>query len=526
MTQRITAVLATLILALFLTGLMFPVGSYVIVDDDPMLGVQGSTFSTIQAALDSGASTVEVRDGVYTETVTISTPVTLVFRDGVTIPNDGLTRSVYVAPTATGTTIRGKGCVVGTHDGIGENGDFSQGVGFYVDASNVTLDGVCVRNTRSFGIAINSNSVNHVTIKNCDLSNVATAPTPQLYASMAIQIMGADDNTVHGCLISGWSGGIHTWYDADRNNVHDNRGVNNYGWIGGGGQYTPRSFVEDYGVDGAENDDNHFYNNYVDGTNGSAFELADILNNPHVIGNTVRNAFNAFVVQGSDDNKARGVLIADNTFYGHGCVVGDATNWFSGSGVIRGNTFNAWCQNNIGTIYVPTDGLGVDITGNTFNGGGRIVRFSAASGVSWFRDNWVLDAEPQGNGLIYVADTTNPNLIIDGNTFQGTSSRVVFSLLPITFRNNYAEGVVWGGGGSVIDGNTIVADDWTAVYAYPNTTVANNRILASGAGVTLEGANSLIERNYITRLDGSAAALPNCGTQNTCVGNWTSGQLP
>lgn len=521
MTRRITAVLAILLLALLLTGLASPPQAYVVVDDDPMFAAPGTTFSTIQAAEDSGALYIVVRPGTYTETVAIDTPNVTIEFQGAVIPNDGLSRSVTIA--ADGVTLKGDVCVVGTHDGAGENGDFSQGVGFYVDASNVTLDGVCVRNTRSFGIAINNGAVHNVTIANCTLSNVATSPEPKLYASMAIQIMGADDNTVHDCLISGWSGGIHTWYDADRNNVHDNRGANNYGWIGSGGQYTPRAFIEDYGVDGAENDDNHFYNNYIDGTNGSAFELADILNNPHVVGNVVRNAYGGFTVQGSDDNKARGVLIAHNTFYGDG---DDATNWFSGQGSVERNTFNNWRQDNIGTIYVPTDGLGVDITGNTFNGGGRIVRFSATSGVSWFRDNWINNAAPQGNGLIYVADTTNPNLIIEGNTFQGTNSRVVFSYLPVTVRNNYIEGVVWGGAGSVIDGNTIRADEWTAVYAYPSTTVTNNRILTSGAGVTLEGGYSLIGRNYITKLDGSAAGLPNCGALNTCVGNWTAGQLP
>lgn len=521
-----SGVLALLLLPLLLAGATFTHGGYVVVDDDPQFGVPGSTFTTIQAAEDSGATYIVVRPGTYTETVVIDTPNVTVEFQGATIPNNGESTSITIA--ADGITLKGDYCITGAHSGAIDGMDDWRGVGIRVLASYATIDGLCTRNLPSFSVLVKGEgNPSYNTVRNCDLQNVATSAFPEQYAPYAILLMGeVHHNDIHDCLITGHSQGVGLWYRPSYNRIHHNRLINNYGWIVSGGGYGSRSAFEDYG-EGLPNVGNQFAFNEVDGSTGAGFELADVLEDTQVTNNTIRNVMSsAFATHGSEGDKARNVLIADNVIYGDG---DDATNWFSGSGRITGNTFIGYTNNaTLCTIYLHGDALGdVTIDSNTFEGGGCVLRTAAPNGTLWITNNRFNGVD---RNTLWFDGQASDNTVIEGNVFSGVAGRAVSANdTAVTVRNNQIEGVVAVGAGSIVEGNTIrtSAVDFISVYPQDNSIYRYNRFISDRPSWAEWDANGLLlERNYAEMLNGSPAPLFSCNAQSMCTGNWTSGQVP
>lgn len=528
MIQRLTATLILILLALSLTGATPPSDTkriavlppdHAIVDDNPT--ITRGTYPTVQAAINSGACHIEVRAGEY-DGFTLNRPCITIEMQGARFYNETVT--VWIETAAEGSTITGDWEIYGDADGTAL-GDFYNGTGVHNAAAYVTLEGLKCTNLLSFCVLNPVATANNTVIRDCIIKNVATSPDPQLLAGTAIMfINGSSFNEVTGCDVSGQSGGIHTWYGASHNRIHHNNLINNYGWIG---VNAPRSAIEDYGEIGAENTGNWFYYNTVDGSNASAFELADRLWDVRVVGNTVRNVEAGFWMGGSAGDYSRNALIEDNTFHGHAGVV---SNWFSGTGEIKDNDFFGWDETaTTGVIYVPSDALGdVVIEDNTFDGGQSPLRYSAIVGVLQFKDNIIQNTDANSIGLIYLADTPNPNAVISENLFQNNGlSRVINqnANTRVTVKDNVMYGGgLWLGEKSVVTGNEFHSphDVWTPLYIQSGMIARDNLIFADNTPIVVDGGatGAMVIDNFVARLDGTAAALPNCGT-NTCRDNWT-----
>lgn len=515
MIQRIAILIFIL---LTLTGASASgVGDYAIVDDNPA-PVRG-TYATVQAAIESGAEWIEVRAGEYGG-FSLNQPNVTIVMQGARFHNaNDLT--IWIDAAAVGATLQGDWEIYGDNTGVAL-GDNFHGTGVYNNAPHVTLEGLRCTNLLAFCVLNPVATAHHVTIKDCHIENVATSPTPQLLAGTGILfINGSSFNEVSGCYIAGQSQAIGTWYGASHNKIHNNRLVDNYGWIG---INTPRSAIEDYGVDGAINTGNEFYNNLVDGSNASAFELADELRDVVVRNNTVYNVKAAFWMGGSGDNKSLNATIEGNTFYGHSGVI---SNWFSGTGRIVGNTFYDWDETGTtGTIIIPSDALGdVDIVGNEFKGGTGVLRASTNQGTIRFKDNRVSGASMPSIGILYFDDVGRVE--IEGNLFEEIEGRVVNQAnnLPITVKDNTIYGGIWVGEKSVVSGNTFYSpyDVWAPVYIQSEMTVRDNLIFADNTPIVIDGGatGAMITDNFVARLNGTAAALPTCAPGNTCRDNWT-----
>lgn len=528
MIQRTIATLILILLTLTLTGatphteakrLAVLSPDHVIVDDNP-LTVRGY-YPTVQDAINSGACHIEVRAGEY-DGFTLNRPCITIEMQGARFHNTTVT--VWIETAAEGVVIRGDWEIYGDNTGVAL-GDFYNGTGVHNAAAYVTLEGLKCTNLLSFCVLSPTAAAHDVKIRDCTIRNVAISPTPQLLAGTAILfINGSSHNEVTGCDISGQSQAIGTWYGASHNRIHHNDLIDNYGWIG---VNQPRSAIEDYGEPGAENTGNWFYNNYVDGSNASAFELADRLWDVRVFNNEVRNVQAGFWMGGSGGDYSRNAVIENNDFYGHGGVV---SNWFSGTGTIKNNRFYNWDETaTTGVIFVPSDGLGdVVIDGNTFDGGQSPLRYSAPVGTLRFSGNTVQNIDNASIGLIYLADCPTCKAVIKNNLFQNNGlARVVNqnANTPVTFRDNIVYGAIWVGEDSLITGNDFygAVGMWTPVYVYSGTIVRDNRIYHNGDAMVIDGGatGAVIVDNLVARQDGTAAALPVCNTANTCRDNFT-----
>lgn len=479
-------------------------------------------FTTIQAALDSGATHIVVRPGTYPESPVINTAGVTIEAQGAVIPNDGTTCAVTIA--APHVTIQGDLLIQGSSNGT-VGGYYGNGTGFCINASYAHLDGVRTSNLYSFAVLAHD-TADHITLERFEFTHICTAPVPQCYANPAIQFMGSSYNTVRNGLVRGHSGGLHTWYGASHTEGHDNRFEQNYGFIGQNGEYIPRAIIENYGL-GDGNIGNRFYNNVMDGSNGNGLEEADVTHDTVFSNNTIRNAQGCFGVSGSADNKARGILIEENTCYGGG--VWDKSNWFSGEGVIRGNRFVDYREDNIGTIYIPDNGLGgVIIENNSFERNGRVMRIEADGIV--FRNNQVTDGVYHDN--LYITGSGNHR--IEGNRLEAQWHTINGGGAGLVIRDNVSSGGFWVGAGNAL---TITGNDvtmWGGIHCIgiivpSDSRVTDNRVRCDGGRSILIDTNAtgiLIERNHVTALDGSAIDLPYCNSSSTCTGNWTAGQVP
>lgn len=483
-------------------------------------------FTTIQAALDAGASYIVVRPGEY-ESFDVRTPNVVIEFQKAVIHNE-FDVSVWIAAGAANTTLKGDLLIQGDSTGQLPAGDGFHGVGVYVNAPNVMIDGLKTSNLRSYSVYIPEPTAGYANIRNFEFNNVCTDQYTNCCAATAIMfINGASDGTVQNGVVTGHSMFGGTWYGSSRVTFSHNRALNNWGKIGDSCDVTRRVF-EDYGL-GDGNYDNKFLFNDIDGGDG-AFELADVLHGSVVQGNTVRNVNSHFGAMGSADNHGTDLLIADNTFY---CDGSDLTNWFSASGTISRNTFKGCVENNIGTIYIPSNVSedGVLIVGNIFDGNGRVMRLSG--GNVTFEGNTITNSQ-YGNA-IYI-DNGVTDIWIKDNRFRGdTGSQAINSngASKLTITGNYIEGhlaLLSGTSDSVVSGNEIHSSAWLGLAVPTRSIVRDNLIFNDGQALYVDGAAitySLVERNYYAMLNGSANSTPpNCGTLNTCSRNWTAGQVP
>lgn len=513
-----------LFLALILTAAA-PIKSPYAVVGEP--GAWGVTHTRIQDALDGGATRIIIRPGTYTETLTINSGGVTIEGQGAALVNTGDHTSIAI--NAPDVTVQGDLTIRGANDGGGE-GDFFQGVGVSISAPDAHIDGLKTRDLRSFSVLIATSAAHHTVIEHFDFRNVATDREAQAYAPAAIMLInGTSYNTVRDGYISGHSQGVGTWYGASYNTVSGNRLENNWGYQGAGAGLIPRSAIEDYGVPDAVNTANRFINNRIDGARSAGFELADVLIDTLVSGNEVRNVHSGFVAQGSGDNKGLNITVESNHFYGGGDG-DDHANWFSGSGTIRDNHFIDWQQDNIGTIYIPGGALGdVEISGNTFTRNARVMRASQTEGTLRFMDNRILDSLPN-SWMLYFADTIQPAEIA-GNVFESGGGGYAIAAnqpVPLWVHDNQIQGHVNISAG-VIESNRITANAgaWQPVSVHAGMVVRDNRIHSDTPFAFQDGAPAaLVERNYYTRTDGSAAPPLNCPATMTCSGNWTAGQVP
>jgi Right handed beta helix region len=519
MIQRLTALL---ILIFTLTAATVAPADYCIVDDNP-LAVRGQ-YTTIQAALDYGCSHIDVRKGAYPSFDVVNPNTTLEFQ-GAVIHND-FDVSVWIAAAAENTTLTGDLLIQGDSTGQLPTGDGFHGVGVYVNAPNVTIDGLRTSNLRSYSVYLPEPSAGYAAIRNFRFDNVCTDQYTNCCAATAIMfINGASDGTVQNGVVTGHSMFGGTWYGSSRITFSHNRALSNWGKIGENCDVTRRVF-ENYGLGQDGNSDNTFLYNYIDGGDG-AFEIADVIRGSTVQGNTVRNVNSHFGVAGSGSNRGVDIYIIDNFFYCDGTDQIQQTNWFSGAGWIRGNVFDGCIHNNEGTIKIPSgaQGDGVFIVGNTFDGNGRVTRLSGSNVT--FSDNLIIN--PQYHNAIYI-DNGAHAIRIESNDFQSDGGLQAINSnggRNLTIRDNYIEGHLWllsGTSDSLVEGNEIHSTIWLGMSVPTRSIVRDNLIFNDGAPLHVDGAaiqGSTIYDNFMVTLDGTAAALPNCGTANTCRDNWT-----
>jgi hypothetical protein len=493
---------------------------YAIVDDDPFT-VRGY-YLTIGAAVQSGASTIEIRDGVYPESVTIDRPLTLLCREGATLVNDGLSASVTITAAASI-----KNCEIeGNHAG-GEIGGYWDGTGVYVTAAGVHLDGLITRNLKSFSVLAVGTS--DLLLENYAFYNVATDPNTPLLAQYAIHLNGVDDSIVRNGYAEGHSQVVGLWYHADNNRIYGNRFVNNYGYVGTVGNYIPRSVFENYGVTDAENNNNWFYDNEIDGGRG-AIELADILNDTVVRSNIIRNTESCFVILGSGTNHSTNLTIEGNHCYGNG-QQGQASNHITGKHIrIIDNWFYNYRNDNTGTLYVWGGQVGdVVIEGNTFLANGTTVRVS--EGDVRFRGNSVLD---NLSALYFRIDNTAAAVKIDNNRFEGVAACINSNgAANLTITDNTVYGCLWLTNqtrNAIVRSNSVTMPGMWGIGLYMPTesVVTDNRISAWNPVHFQNGATdySKFSDNFLTNEQGGAVGLPACSGTNTCSNNWTVGQVP
>lgn len=500
---------------IFITGWQNPPFDYAYVDDT---AVARGWHTTIQSALNSGATTIEIRDGEYPESVVIDRPLTILCREGATILNNGAQVSIWVnAPNVTV-----KGCLIkGEHTG-GALGDMFNGTGVLIQASNTHLDGLHTLNLRSFSVLNPTNGANSTILENFYFRNIATNRDAHLCAGTAIQFIASNSrHIVRNGFVTGYSQAGGLWYGVRNSLVQGNRFIDNYGWIGENCDGS-RSAVEDYGL--AEgNVGNRYFDNYIDGSNSHGFELADVLHNTVVSRNTTRNTYRgAFVVMGSGSNRGTNITIEDNTFYG---TEEGWTNWFSGTGVIRDNRFIDYVSNGIGTIYRPADSVGeLLVESNEFIGNGRVIRIT--KGDIRFIGNTV---ESIYTDSIFV-DGGVSGVWIEGNQLRGNNIALnTDNGREIVLRGNQIEGWlnIWTSTGILIQDNEIYIPTgaWTAFQTAPQSRILDNHIMGDTPYV-VAGQYVLVEGNYITKSDGSPVAIPPCSTDSTCRNNYTVGQVP
>jgi len=503
-------------------GLWNPVG-YAIVNNTPgEWDVQH--YTTIQSAVDSGASHIRVMAGDYPEWVNIPHSLTLECDTDATLLNDGT--GVSIAINAPDVTI--KGCeIVGEFDGTAAAlGDSAHGTGVLIQGTDAHIDGLKTVNLAGFSVFSSNIDADRATIENFDFRNVATNRDAHLCASTAIQFLaGSEWHVIRNGKVSGYSQAIGLWYGASNSVVSGNRLLNNYGWIGSSCD-GPRSVVETFGVSEG-NVGNRFVGNYIDGSNSNGFELADVLDDITVSGNTTHNTYGgAFGVAGSGANRGRNIRISDNTFYG---TLGNNTNWVSGSVDISGNLFIGYTQNNLGTLFIPADGLGgVKITNNTFDGNGRILH--AQRGGVEFTGNTVFGGTYSDH--LYLDSGVDSFLIAD-NQMRGHVARAINApngATGVVVRDNTIDGEVMAGEGAWITGNTVHGGAGVGIVIQHRAVVMGNYATSDILPYfLLNPTYALVERNYGVLTNGGAVTVPNntnCLPSSTCVSNWTSGQVP
>lgn len=503
-------------------GLWNPVG-YAIVNNTPGEWDK-QHYTTIQSAVDSGASHIRVMAGDYPEWVNIPHSLTLECDTDATLLNDGT--GVSIAINAPDVTI--KGCeIAGEFDGTAAAlGDSAHGTGVLIQGTDAHIDGLKTVNLAGFSIFSSNIDADRATIESFDFRNVATNREAHLCASTAIQFLaGSEGHAIRNGKVSGYSQAIGLWYGASNSAVSGNRLLNNYGWIGSSCDGS-RSAIETFGVSEG-NVGNRFIGNYIDGSNSNGFELADVLDDITVSGNTTRNTYGgAFGVAGSGNNRGTNIRIHDNTFYG---VAGNNTNWFSGSGEIYSNTFIDYVQNNIGTIFIPADGLGnVEIRNNTFTGNGRIIH--AQRGDVRFIGNTI------ENGVytdhLYLDGGVDSFLVAD-NTMTGYVNRAINApngATGVIVRGNTIDGEVMAGEGAWITGNTVHGGAGVGIVIQHRAVVMGNYATSDILPYfLLNPTYALVERNYGALTNGGAVTVPNstnCLPSSTCARNWTAGQVP
>jgi len=503
-------------------GLWNPVG-YAIVNNTPgEWDVQH--YTTIQSAVDSGASHIRVMAGDYAEWVNIPHALTLECDANTTLLNDG--SGVSIAINAPDVTI--KGCeIVGEFDGTAAAlGDSAHGTGVLIQGVDAHIDGLKTVNLAGFSIFSSNIDADRATIENFDFRNVATNRDAHKCASTAIQFLaGSEGHAIRNGKVSGYSQAIGLWYGASNSVVSGNRLLNNYGWIGSSCDDS-RSAIEDYGLNEG-NVNNRYVGNYIDGSNSNGFELADVLDDITVSGNTTRNTYGgAFGVAGSGANRGRNIRISDNTFYG---TLGNNTNWVSGSVDISGNLFIGYTQNNLGTLFIPADGLGgVKITNNTFDGNGRILH--AQRGGVEFTGNTVFGGTYSDH--LYLDSGVDSFLIAD-NQMRGHVARAINApngATGVVVRDNTIDGEVMAGEGAWITGNTVHGGAGVGIVIQHRAVVMGNYATSDILPYfLLNPTYALVERNYGVLTNGGAVTVPNntnCLPSSTCVSNWTSGQVP
>lgn len=521
MIQRNIIVLILTVLTLTGAGDVWNPNAYAIVDPNGGEWKTDSVYMTIQAALQSGATTIEVRGGDYAERVTLDRPMTLLCREGAALINDGNSTSVTI--TAAAVTV--EGCAIkGTHDGSSIGGHDS-GTGFKITAPDTTLRDVSTHNLRGFSVLVLDAA--RLTLDGYRFVNVATDPAAALYVQYAIHLASTDDSVIRNGYIEGHSQAIGTWYNSNRNHIYNNTALHNYGYVGAGGSYTPRSAIEDYGVPDAVNRHNQFYDNTIDGTRSAGFELADVLVDTVVRDNTIRNALACFSAVGSGSNHADGLTIAGNTCYGHAA---SAQNLLRGENItVTDNRFVDYV-NSPGTLQLSGYG-GYVVRDNEFIRNSRLV-WIGAQDVE-FTGNTARSRAAAGTVIEVVAGSAG--IAIDGNVLHGNTPAAAVVHVNDSSRIRVTGNDISGG--------------WVQLNNTPDSVVSNNRIDSSGAYGIFIGSNSvaahnrirstfrpfllhtgteytLIERNYVTRQDGTAGELPGCTGTNTCAGNWTAGQVP
>lgn len=407
------------------------------------------------------------------------------------------------------------------------------GNGINVYGANCTIRNCFIHNTRGKGIFANS-AAPDLLIEANNVENGGTTKDPSTWYDYGIFCQVVTRPVIRGNFVRGWSEGIGLWWGCVDGLVADNKVINNYAYIYGGGK---RSACEDYGAGTDSNQRNRWINNVIDGSTSYGLEIATGGTGLQFIGNTCRNCtdgqFAAFGVPGQEQ---RDLLVADNHFEGPGqCLVVGSTyrarilrNTWRGDGTVTSVALqtaaagggtpdgldisdNSFYNENYG-VQLYANGDGVRITGNRFQnikatainiraGGHHVIANNTASSIN--RGIWIEASSPGYS-------TSGGYTKITGNIFTTTG-------LPCDIRtaDNFIEGNTFRDDGStniclwfwgtsalrnLVRGNTLGHNGgyWATIQAGADYNIVQDNQIVGGVLNDRVGAHNTLEPNHTT----------------------------
>ena len=291
-----------------------------------------TVYPTIQAAVNAASTgaTINVDAGTYTESVTISKPLTI--------------RGAKAGVDARGRATTGESIVTGA------SGTAGIGYSFYINASDVTLDGFTVQGETSKST---SNG-----------AGIVIAPT----VSGTHILDNIVQNNVAGVYLANSSATDAALF---QHNVFQNN--NNAGVNGGRGIYTDAGLT-DGTLTNVTIDSNTFTNNRGgSGTTGLEAAVA-------IESQTAGQQTNITITNNTFTNNGKSVLFFNTTgVILEGNTASGAADWYSGSFRFEGNNHNVTIEyNNI--INNPGPGVAVDSSGTPGDNSGFVVSFNNITG--------------------------------------------------------------------------------------------------------------------------------------------------
>lgn len=461
-----------------------------------------TTLAAALAALPVDGATIKIKRGTYAGGFTISTAnVRLVGEGrGVVTIQAPLSSTVVINVTANDVEISDLS-IDGRRDEQSGTGTDTAFAGVNALAVHRThLQRVRIYDTLGSGFAA-GNTANDGIIENCSIENTAIDPINPTTGAHQTGVRlgsGAERWRIINNYITGWAQGIGLWGGIKNTVCAFNRLVNNCGYPDVA-HLTPRSAYEDYGA-ATGNQDNVFCYNYVNGTTGACFELAQGCDGSQVFGNIMRG-FGVFsatapafvIVDGGALERTKNIIFSYN--YVHGDSTHHGSHTLSGYYCeVIGNHFYDFSNALLNAVLDLYDAstVGWTVADNVFDNCVRPI-YGGSANPHIIRGNKIFNL-PDVNAPA-IQSSGGVGWLIEGNIIDCTAR--AYGIMGIW--------LVSGSGCRVLN-NTILNADQIGIYLWtPDNIVEGNRIITVNAGLTgairIYGASALrnvVKHNYIS----------------------------